>query len=100
MRLYREGAPGWRAGGRGSPGGLLSMWLAVLSFKVMGLASGLSLVSPLAWPIVGLDSSVKDSGRWAGHMRGWCLLPSRPLPSSPSKSLVAAPCSLSGPPVV
>ena len=84
MRLYREGTPGQRAGGQGSPGGLLSTWHTVLRFMVMGLVSGLSLVSPLAWPIVGLDSSVKDSGRLAGHMKGWCLLPSRPLPNSPS----------------
>ena len=39
----------------------------------MGSVSGLSLASPLAWPIVGLDSNVKDSGRLAGHTMGWCL---------------------------
>ena len=44
----------------------------------MGLVSGLSLVSPLAWPIVGLDSNVKDSGRLAGHTMGWCLPSSAP----------------------
>ena len=63
---------------------MLSTWHAVLSFVLMGLVSGLSLVSPLASPVVGLDSSVKNSGRLAGHVKGWCLLPSWPVLNSPS----------------
>ena len=62
---------------------------------VMGWVSGLSLANHLAWPILSLtqgpfwwhvhlsakmDSSSKDSGRLAGRMMGWCLLP----PSGPS----------------
>ena len=98
MRLYREGTPGQRAGGQGSPGGLLSTWHTVLSFMVMGLVSGLSLVSPLAchsW------SGFQREGLWevGGTYEG---LVSPPLSAPPefSQLLVAAPCSLSGPPVV
>lgn len=50
----------------------------------MGLVFGLSLVSPLAWPIVGLDSNVKGSGRLAGHTMGWFPSPSWPLLSCDS----------------
>lgn len=80
MRLYREGAPEARAGGEGaqevcSPRGLLSWFHGHRSCFWAP-----SLVSPLTWPIVGLDSSVKDSGRWAGHMRAGV---SSPLGLSP-----------------
>ena len=64
-------------------------WLTVSGFMVMGLVSGLSLASRLAWPMFGLtqgpscwhmhlsakmDSSMKDFGRLVGHM-DFCLLP-------------------------
>ena len=61
----------------------------------MGLVSGLSLASHLAWPVFGVtqgpswwhahlsaktDSSMKHSGKLAGHIMGWHVLsPSGPF---------------------
>ena len=44
-RLYWEGAPGWRAAGKGTQEDCSAMWLKVLGFMVMGWVSGLSLAS-------------------------------------------------------
>ena len=71
-----------------------------------GLGSGLSLASHLACPIFVLtqgpsswrvllsakmDSNAKDSGRMAGHIMGWHLLPPF-VPSAPSQEQHLASC--------
>ena len=45
QEVYWEGAPGWRAGGKGNQQNYPAMWLTVLGFMVMGLVSRLSLAS-------------------------------------------------------
>ena len=69
------------------------MWLEVSGFMLMRLVSRLSLASNLAWPISGLtqgpsrwhlhlsatmDSSVRVSGRLAGHIISSLLLSAPP----------------------
>ena len=73
-----KGRPGGEQQGQGPQGNCSATWLAVSGFMVMGIVSGLSLASHLAWPIVWasvlpggaashlsakMDSSVKDSAR-------------------------------------
>ena len=77
------------------------------SLIVMALVSRLSLANHLAWPIFGptlspscwcvhfsakIVSSAKDSGRLAGHIMGWCLLP----PFGPSQILLVSVRSSTG----
>ena len=45
QEVYWEGAPGWRAGGKGTQENCPATWLTVLGFMVMGLVSRLSLAS-------------------------------------------------------
>ena len=94
-----------------------AMCLEASGFMEMGLVLGLVLANRLAWPICALTqgpswpcmhlsvkvaSRVRASGRWAGHIMGWCLLP----PFGPSQILPfvfssgTGTYSLSGPPVV
>lgn len=94
-----------------------AMCLEASGFMEMGLVLGLVLANRLAWPICALTqgpswpcmhlsvkvaSRVRASGRWAGHIMGWCLL----LPFGPSQILPfvfssgTGTYSLSGPPVV
>ena len=102
--------------GKGAQENCSTMWLAVSGFMVIGLVSGLSLASHPAcahiWPDSGpswgcahfsakMNSSVMVSGRLAGHIVGWHLLP----PIGPSHILQAGgslsvPCSLPGSSVV
>ena len=71
------------------PGGLLCH-VAVSAFMATGVLSGLSLAGHLAWPVFSLtpgpcwwcahlsakmNFGSKDSGKLAGHIVGWCLLP-------------------------
>ena len=93
-----KGSPGREQWGQGTQENCSAWWLEVSGFRVMGLVSGLSLASHLAVPTFGLiqgpswrhtnlsakmDSSAKVSGRLAGHIVGWRLLPRfRPLPNS------------------
>ena len=96
-RLYWKGAPVQKAAGT---------WLTPV--MVMGLASGLSLANHLDWPIVWIR--VLPGGACISHPRwitvrrtlgGWSSPPSFKLfVNSPSEFSVAAPYSLSGPPVV
>ena len=95
--LLGRGAWAESSRGKGAQENCSATWLAVSGFMVMGLVSGLSLANHLAWPVFGLiwsflvhehlsskmDSSVKDSGRLAGHIMGWRL---RPLVAPPESS--------------
>ena len=101
-----------------------AMWLTVSGVMAMGFVSRSSLDSRRLCPYFAqfrpllvacylsakMDSSVRVSGRLAGHILGWCLLPpfglSHILPNSPSWLLLvfffffSALCSLLGPPIV
>lgn len=93
---HREGRRA-RSRAEGGPGGLLSTWLAVLGFTVMGFASQASLVWVSCRPACIVGPGIQreeDSGRVGRTYEGLVSPSSRPLPSSPSKSLVAALCFL------
>ena len=97
--LLGSGAhPGREQQGKGTQENCSATWLAVSGFMVVGLVSGLSLANHLAWPVSGLTqgpswrrvhrsgkrgSSEEESGRLAGHIMGWRLLP----PLGPSRIL-------------
>ena len=89
-----------------SPGELPCHVARSCRFNSDGLVSGLSLASHLAWSIFVLtqgpswwrvllsakvDPSAKDSGRLAGHIMGWHLLPAF-VPSESSQEQHYASC--------
>ena len=101
-RLCWERAPGWRAGGSGSPGGQLCHGVAVSGFVLVGLVSGLPLADHSdSESFLVVHASLSQDGRrgfWevVGHVGSPCDL-SRTLPVSGG---LLVPCSLPGPPVI
>ena len=100
-----KGRLGGEQQGKGAQENGSAMWLTVSGFMGMGLVSGLSLASCLAWPIFvlaqGPSGGVRISqprwipvprilGGWSSSLSHW------PLPKAPV-FFRAAPCSLSGP---
>ena len=70
------------------------LWPIILFVTIFGLTQG-----PSWWRehlSAKTESSVRVSGRLAGHIMGWHLLPLL----GPSQIILAALCSLLGPPVV
>ena len=93
-----KGHSGREQGGKGTQENCSAMWLLISGFMLVGLAFWCLWPIILFVPIFGLsqgpswwrvqlsakmDSSVRVSGRWAGHSTGWHRL----LPCGPSRIL-------------